>query len=106
MSLVPSTVLLLMVPTQTTTRLRRQESITFKKVIVGLQPVTQGKVVCVTFADGTIEYRDRLTMAEIYAEPNTDRIMSMHQVGFSFADPSPCKLCWNQRSFVEKGDTH
>lgn len=91
---VASTVKLLTASAQTTTRLRRQESITFNKAIVGLQPITQGKVVCVTFADGTVEYRDRLTMAEIYAEPNTERVMSMHQVGFSFTDPSPCKLCW------------
>lgn len=80
--------------TQTTTRLWRQESITFNKAILGLQPTTQSKVVCITFADGTVEYRDRLTMAEIYTEPSTERIMSMHQVGFSFTEPSPCKLCW------------
>ena len=67
----------------------------FNKVITGLQTITQGKVVCITFADGTLEYRDRLTMAEIYTEPATDRIMSLHQVGFSFTDPSPCELFWH-----------
>ena len=63
----------------------------FNKVVVGIQVITQGKVVCITFADGTLEYRDRLTMAEIYTEPTPDRIMSLHQVGFSFTDPTPCK---------------
>lgn len=64
----------------------------FNKVIVGLQVITQGKVVCITFADGTLEYRDRLTMAEVYTEQTPDRIMSLHQVGFSFTDPTPCEL--------------
>ena len=67
----------------------------FNKVITGLQTITQGKVVCITFADGTLEYRDRLTMAEVYTESATDRIISLHQVGFSFTDPSPCERFWH-----------
>lgn len=66
---------------------------------MGVQTITQGKVVCISFADGTVEYRDRLTMAEIYNEPASDRIMSLHQVGFSFSDPTPCK--YFQRSVSE-----
>jgi mediator of RNA polymerase II transcription subunit 16 len=31
-------------------------------------------------------------MEEIYNEENLDHVSSLHQVGFSFADPSPCKI--------------
>ncbi|PKS06431.1 hypothetical protein jhhlp_007179 [Lomentospora prolificans] len=75
---------------QPTTRLQRGEPLTFNKVIVGLQILQFGKVICVAFSDGTVEYRDRLTLSEIYNEPNTERIMNPHQVGFAFPDPTPC----------------
>lgn len=68
---------------------------------MGIQTITQGKVVCIFFADGTMEYRDRLTMEEIYNEPARDRIMSLHQVGFSFTDPTPCESFFLWRYIAE-----
>lgn len=91
-------------PIQTTTNLRRQESIVFNKLIVGIQPITQGKVICITFADGTVEYRDRLTMAETYNEPSPDRVMSLTQAGFSFMDPTPSKYLLISCRFLKQGN--
>ena len=76
---------------QPTTKLHRVEPIVFNKIIVGIQTLHYGKVISITFSDGTIEYRDRITMNEVYNEPNTERIMSLHHVGFSFPDFSPCR---------------
>ncbi|KAK4195172.1 putative mediator of RNA polymerase II transcription subunit 16 [Triangularia verruculosa] len=76
----------------TMTRLRKLEPVTIPKIIISIQATTiqLGKVICVTFSDGTIQYRDRLTMAEVFNEHNTDTINSPHQVGFQFEDPTPC----------------
>ncbi len=49
-----------------------------------------GKVICFAFSDGTVQYRDRLTMNEIYHEQDLTRIMSPHQVGFQFTEETPC----------------
>lgn len=49
-----------------------------------------GKIVCMAFSDGTIEYRDRFTMQETYNETNLDRVMTLNQVGFTFAEELPC----------------
>ena len=51
----------------------------------------QGKVICFAFGDGTVQYRDRVTMGEVYNEPNFDTIMSPHQVGFQFTNETPCE---------------
>ncbi len=50
-----------------------------------------GRAICIAFSDGTVQYRDRFTMNEIYHETNTNRIMVPNQVGFQFADSTPCK---------------
>lgn len=75
------------------TRLRKLEPVTIPKVVISMQTTTiqLGRVVCFTFSDGTVQYRDRFTMAELYNEHNTENINSPHQVGFQFDDPTPCK---------------
>lgn len=76
----------------TMTRLRKLEPVTIPKVVISMQTTTiqLGRVVCFTFSDGTVQYRDRFTMAELYNEHNTENINSPHQVGFQFDDPTPC----------------
>ncbi|KAM0276145.1 hypothetical protein ACHAQH_007033 [Verticillium albo-atrum] len=71
-------------------RLKRLDPVTVNKVIVGMQTIHFGKVVCIAFSDGSIEYRDRFTMQETYNELSLDRVMTLNQVGFTFAEGSPC----------------
>lgn len=73
------------------TRLRKLEPIIIPKVIISVHVMQLGKVVCFGFSDGTVQYRDRYTLNEIYNEPNTERIMSPIQVGFQFAEEKPCE---------------
>jgi mediator of RNA polymerase II transcription subunit 16 len=74
------------------TRLRKLEPIILPKVIVSVHVMQLGKVVCFGFSDGTVQYRDRYTMNEIYNEPSVERIMTPTQVGFQFTEEKPCKL--------------
>lgn len=76
----------------TATRLRKLEPIIISKIIISVHVMQLGKVICFGFSDGTVQYRDRYTMNEIYNEPSTERIMSPIQVGFQFAEEKPCKL--------------
>lgn len=62
------------------------------KIILSIHTMQFGKVICFAFSDGTVQYRDRLTMNEIYHEHDTNKIMNPHQVGFQFAEETPCML--------------
>ncbi|OLN95927.1 Mediator of RNA polymerase II transcription subunit 16 [Colletotrichum chlorophyti] len=73
-----------------TSRLKRYEPVIINKAVVGVSTLQYGRVVCLAFADGSVEYRDRFTMGEIYSEINLDRVMNLHQVGFTFQDDAPC----------------
>lgn len=50
-----------------------------------------GRVICFAFSDGTVQYRDRFTMDEIYHVQDLHRITSPLQVGFHFEPETPCK---------------
>jgi mediator of RNA polymerase II transcription subunit 16, fungi type len=72
------------------TRLQKGEPLVFNKIIIGIQHVQFGKVIGIFFADGTVEYRHRITLEEVYNDQNLDSVSHLHQVGFSFADATPC----------------
>lgn len=77
---------------QKMSRLRKLDSIVIPKIIISIHPMQLGQVICFAFSDGTVQYRHRLTMNEIYNEPNIHKIMTLGQVGFQFAEESPCTL--------------
>lgn len=62
------------------------------KIVVTVQTMHFSRVVCFAFSDGSVQYRDRFTMNEIYHEQNTDVIASPLHVGFRFVNDSPCEL--------------
>jgi mediator of RNA polymerase II transcription subunit 16 len=74
----------------TITILRKLEPIVIDKTIIGFQSIQFGKVIVLTFADGTVKYRDRFTFEELYAAENPSKIMNLRQVGWSFTDHGPC----------------
>ncbi|KAL2199805.1 mediator complex, subunit Med16 [Corynascus similis CBS 632.67] len=74
----------------TMTRLRKLEPIILPKVVVNLTTAQFGRVLCFAFSDGTVQYRNRLTMEEIYNEPDTESIMHPLQVGFRYTNDTPC----------------
>ncbi|KAB5536492.1 RNA polymerase II mediator complex subunit Sin4 [Coniochaeta sp. 2T2.1] len=74
----------------TSTRLRKLEPIIIPKIIVSVHVLQLGKVICFGFSDGTVQYRDRYDMNEIYDAPSPEKVMSPTQVGFQFAEEKPC----------------
>ena len=77
------------------TRLRRLDSVIVNKVIIAIHVIQFGKVISIAFSDGSVEYRERSTMQEVYTEPSLERVMTLHQVGYTYADDAPCEshLC-------------
>ncbi|KAI2466218.1 RNA polymerase II mediator complex subunit Sin4 [Annulohypoxylon bovei var. microspora] len=71
-------------------RLRKLDSIIVHKIVVGVNLTHFGKVLSIGYNDGSMEYRDRFTMAELYREPNLDRINTILDVGFSQSGEPLC----------------
>lgn len=61
-------------------------------MVVSINLLHSGRVVCFAFSDGSIQHRDRVTMTEIQASPDLDRIVTLNQMGFHYAEESPCRL--------------
>ncbi|KAK3498175.1 mediator complex, subunit Med16 [Neurospora crassa] len=72
------------------TRLRKLDAVVIPKIVVSVQVMYLGKVVCFAFSDGTIQYRDRVTMMELFNEQNVHRVLSPHDVGFQYVNDTPC----------------
>lgn len=69
--------------------LRKRDSIIINKIIVSVETTMQGRVICFGFSDGTVQYRERTTLAEIVHEESQKQIMILQQAGFHFADEKP-----------------
>ncbi|KAI0388029.1 RNA polymerase II mediator complex subunit Sin4 [Hypomontagnella monticulosa] len=63
-------------------RLKKLESVVVNKIVIAVSLVQFGKVLCFAYNDGSVEYRDRFTMAEMYREVNLERIHSVLDAGF------------------------
>jgi mediator of RNA polymerase II transcription subunit 16 len=72
-------------------RLKRLDPVVINKVAVGCHPFHFGKVLVLTMADGSVEYRDRFTFEELWAAEDTDKVMNLKQVGWTFSEDGPCK---------------
>ncbi|KAM0343821.1 hypothetical protein ACHAPU_008090 [Fusarium lateritium] len=73
------------------TQLRKAAPVTAPKVAVAFHTTSFGKILVLAFADGTVEYRDRLTFEELYTTQELNKVMNLRQVGWVFADEGPCQ---------------
>lgn len=73
------------------TTLRKLEPIVFGRAPLGIETIHFGKAVVLSFADGSVEFRDRFSFEEIYDKEDTERIMNPRQVGYDFVGATPCK---------------
>lgn len=69
--------------------LRKRDSTVMNKIIVSVETTLSGKIICLGFSDGTVQYRDRMAMTEILQKENEKQILIMQQAGFHFADEKP-----------------
>ncbi|KAL6403250.1 hypothetical protein AUP68_12589 [Ilyonectria robusta] len=70
-------------------QLRKIDPIIINKVVIGFHSINFGKVLVLAFADGSVEHRDRFTFEELYTTEDTTKVMSLRQVGWTFADEGP-----------------
>ncbi|KAL5594513.1 hypothetical protein BROUX41_001439 [Berkeleyomyces rouxiae] len=75
---------------QNSFRLNRLEPVIFNRVVINIHQMQLGRVLFITFADGSVEYRDRFTMELLYSDANYTKVHSLHQTGMTFEDQSPC----------------
>ena len=72
---------------------KKLESCSTNKIAVSMETMNFGMVLVFTFSDGSVEYRDRLTMQETFLEQdNFDKIWHISQLGFSYSLDEPCEL--------------
>ena len=58
------------------------------KTLVSLQQVNVGTALVMNYSDGSVEFRDRVTL-DLLPRDGNDRISSLAQVGFSFPAKGP-----------------
>ncbi|RWA10536.1 hypothetical protein EKO27_g4564 [Xylaria grammica] len=73
-----------------TARLKKLDSIIVNKIVMGINVLSFGKILSFYYNDGTVEYRDRFTMHELYREVNLDRIYSILEAGFNQSGEPSC----------------
>lgn len=61
------------------------------KIVLGVHVLSFGKVLLFYYNDGTVDYRDRFTMQELYREPNLDRMNSILEAGFTQNGAPSCE---------------
>ena len=72
---------------------KRLESFSSNKIAVSMETMNFGMVLVLTYSDGSVEYRDRLTMQETFLDQDTfDKVWHISQLGFSYSQDEPCKL--------------
>ncbi|KAI9840522.1 MAG: mediator complex subunit [Thelocarpon superellum] len=59
-------------------------------VVLSVQQLTFSLIVALTYSDGTIEYRDRMTMKALTFDDDFQKVGSLAQVGFAFPAGEPC----------------
>ncbi|RDW88854.1 hypothetical protein BP6252_00886 [Coleophoma cylindrospora] len=70
--------------------LKKIQSFTINKVVIGIQPINLGKVICFAYSDSSVEYRDRYTMSEVFNDGDLDKVWHLSQIGFTYAEDEPC----------------
>jgi mediator of RNA polymerase II transcription subunit 16, fungi type len=72
-------------------RLKKLDPIVVNKVVIGVTLTRLNTAMCITYSDGTIEYRDRTTLNPLWTEVNLDRINSIHEAGFTHSGEQSCR---------------
>lgn len=62
------------------------------KIIIGGDLINHGKVIFIAHSDGSVEYRNRATMDEIFNDGNLNEVWHLSQIGFTYPEDEPCKF--------------
>ncbi|KFY19349.1 hypothetical protein V493_08002, partial [Pseudogymnoascus sp. VKM F-4281 (FW-2241)] len=64
--------------------LKKQEGFTSNKVVIWLETICFERILCVAYSDGSVEYRDRSSLAELYTLGGLDKFSHISQIGFTY----------------------
>ncbi|KAH0564742.1 hypothetical protein GP486_001870 [Trichoglossum hirsutum] len=64
--------------------LRRMSDIIIRKAILAVELVNSNTTIAIAYSDGSIEFRDRVSMIPITPNEDFNRVSSMPQAGFAF----------------------
>ncbi|KAI9737316.1 MAG: mediator complex subunit [Claussenomyces sp. TS43310] len=70
--------------------LKKIDGFSVGKVIIAIESIAFDRILCVSYSDGSIEYRDRSTLSELFMDGGLDSFSHISQLGFSFDDDEPC----------------
>ena len=85
---------------QASSRLRKLEPANFSgKILIDLTVSQHGKVLILTFSDGSVQYLDSATFTELYQEQLHDNLFALNEIGFAFPDdPTPGEFHRTERN--------
>lgn len=66
--------------------------LTVDKIVISIQHFNLAKTLCIAYSDGSIEYRDRETLAETSQHHDgLQKLYHLSEAGFAYTDDEPCK---------------
>jgi hypothetical protein len=72
--------------------LRRMNDIIVRKAVLAVERINSSTTISIAYGDGSIEFRDRVSMTHITSNEDFNRVSSMPQAGFAFPTDDLCKL--------------
>jgi mediator of RNA polymerase II transcription subunit 16 len=72
--------------------LRRMNDTIVRKAILAVERINSSTTIAIAYGDGSIEFRDRVSMTPITPNEDFNRVSSMPQAGFTFPTDDLCKL--------------
>ncbi|RFU33515.1 hypothetical protein B7463_g2798, partial [Scytalidium lignicola] len=70
--------------------LKKLESFTVNKIVLSMQPINLGRIICFAYSDSSVDYRDRITMTETFNDNDLNRVWHLSQIGFSYIEDESC----------------
>ncbi|KAI1000695.1 hypothetical protein K3495_g7503 [Podosphaera aphanis] len=70
--------------------LKKVESVTVNKIALGVEVINYGKIIFISYSDGSIEYRERVKFKEIYNDGNVNKVWHLFQIGYVYGEAEPC----------------
>ena len=64
---------------------------TVNKVILSVDVTSFGRELHIAYSDGSIEYRDRETLAELSG--SLESFTHLAQLGYTYPEGDPCRFC-------------
>ncbi|OBT45969.1 hypothetical protein VE00_03746 [Pseudogymnoascus sp. WSF 3629] len=86
--------------------LKKQEGFTSNKVVIWIEAICFERIICFGYSDGSVEYRDRTSLAELFTQGGLDKFSHISQIGFTYNGYEPSlvgALSPTHLSVVQKG---